>query len=200
LTVFVYVEGGGDQRSTLSACREGFAAFFAKFVHPGSLPRVIAGGSRNTTFDSFCTRISIKRAGDTILLLVDSEGRVTPGMGVWAHVGTRDHWGQPPGTTDDNLHLMVQCTEAWFLADLTAVATYYGAGFRRGALPANPNVELVAKAAVLDGLSQATVATKRGGYHKTRHGFDLLARLDPGAVRSSSAYAERFCTTLIRVV
>jgi len=200
VTVYVYVEGGGTQRSTLSACREGFATFLARFVPPGRLPKVIPGGARNAAFDKFTTRVSRKEAGDEVLLLVDSEDPVPAGTRVWAYVIARDHWAQPPGTTDDDLHFMVQCTEAWFLADATTLAAYYGAGFGRAALPANPNVEQVAKADVLDGLQRATAGTKRGKYLKTRDGFDLLARLDPAAVRGRSPYADRFCTTLLRVV
>ena len=200
MTVFIYVEGGGEQRFTLSACREGFATLFAKLVPPGKLPRVIACGSRNAAFDSFKTRVSQRKAGDDALLLVDSEAGVVGGTGVWGHVLGRDHWVQPPGTSDDDLHLMVQCSEAWLIADPTTLDAFYGAGFRRTALPANPDVEQVAKADVLDGLSRATKTSRRGEYHKTGHGYELLGRLDPGAVRARSSHAERFFTTLPRVV
>ncbi len=134
------------------------------------------------------------------LLLVDSEAGVVGGTGVWAHVLGRDRWVQPAGTSEDDLHLMVQCSEAWLVADPTTLDAFYGAGFRRTALPANPNVEQVAKPDVLDGLSRATKTSRRGEYHKTRHGYELLGKLDPGAVRARSAHAERFFTILPRVV
>ncbi len=197
MTTFVYVEGGGDNRLSQSACRAGLAALVEKVVPPGRLPRVVACGSRNAAFDQFKTRISRKAIGDVVLLLVDSEGPVSGGITVWAHVTARDGWVQPPGTTHIDLHFMVECTEAWFLADQAALMNFYGAGFRPNALPANPNVELVAKADVLDGLRRATVGTRRGEYHKARHGFDLLALLDPGVVRGRSVYADRFFKALV---
>jgi hypothetical protein len=41
---------------------------------------------------------------------------------------------------------MVQCMEAWFLADEGALAGFFGDGFNRGALPRRPDVENVSSA------------------------------------------------------
>ncbi len=192
----MYVEGGGDGRFISSACREGFGTFFAKFVPAGRQPRVIASGSRNSAFDAFKTRVAQRLSGEQVLLLVDSESPVRAGKGPWAHVANTDSWAKPTGTSDDDLHLMVQCTESWLIADLAALSRYYGAQFRPNALPANPDIEKVAKKDVMNGLRAATVGTQKGEYHKTRHGFDLLAMLDPTEVRRRSAHAERLCVAL----
>ncbi len=84
---------------------------------------------------------------------------------------------------------MVQCMEAWFLADKAVLAEYYGNGFRQSALPQNPRIEEVSKRDVLHGLERATVETSKQAYHKTRHGFDILERLSPEAVRNGSPFA-----------
>jgi hypothetical protein len=55
--VKLYVEGGGDTQLLKSACRKGFTEFLAKAGLKGSLPRVVAGGSRNNAYEMFCTSI-----------------------------------------------------------------------------------------------------------------------------------------------
>ena len=92
---------------------------------------------------------------------------------------------------------MVQCMEAWFLADREVVADYYGEGFNRNALPGQQDIEQIAKADVARALENATRNTRtKGQYHKTRHGFELLARIDPAKVRRASKHADRLCETL----
>jgi len=92
---------------------------------------------------------------------------------------------------------MVQCMEAWFLADKAMLAWYYGDGFQESALPANPKIEEIAKRDVVHGLERATVATGKGCYHKTRHGFEILGRLDPEAVQRRSPLAYALFTALL---
>ncbi len=82
--------------------------------------------------------------------------------------------------------------ESWFLADADAVESYYGRGFRRQALPQNPNVEQVPTQDVLRGLGGATRRTPKGRYSKGKHAFELLERIDPAKVRAASPYADRF--------
>jgi hypothetical protein len=49
----------------------------------------------------------------------------------------------------------------------------------------------------MNGLHNATRATNKGLYHKTRHGFDILERIDPGAVRQRSGHADALFTLLL---
>lgn len=133
-----------------------------------------------------------------VLLLVDSEDAVAPGTDPWVHLKGRDGWEKPAGATDDHAHLMVQCTESWFLADRNVLVEYYGQGFNQGALPANPHFEQIPKEDVLGGLRNATRATKtKGVYSKVRHGYQLVALLDPVSVRNASPYAERLCALVV---
>lgn len=197
MTVRVYVEGGGGARSTKDACREGFRKLFEKIVPPGSIHKVIASGGRHKAFQNFCNALS-DHPGEMIMLLVDSEVPVT--TGVWPHLGgkTGDRWNKPRSATEEHAHLMVQCMEAWFLADQETLGAYYGEGFNVNALPAQPNVELIPKPDVEASLNQATRNTTKKQYHKTNHAFALLALVDPAKIRDASPQADRFFNTLTR--
>jgi hypothetical protein len=196
VSVRIYVEGGGDQRATLAECRRGFSEFFKKIVPAGSQPRIIPCGSREVTFDAFKTAL-VQHRDEFVILLVDSEALVQA-TGPWSHLKARDNWDQPTTATNDHAHLMVQCMETWFLADVDTLARYYGQGFNRNPLPRRRLIEQVPKAQVEDGLTRATQHTQKGEYHKTRHGFDLLSKIDAKQVRADSPHAERLCVVLIR--
>ena len=91
---------------------------------------------------------------------------------------------------------MVQVMESWFVADRETLAAYYGSDFRSNAIPQWPEVEGVPKGNVLSGLRRATRNTTKGSYRKGRHGFEILGRLDPNMVTTSSPHAKRFVDTL----
>lgn len=195
MSVHVFVEGGGSQNRTRTACRKAFSVFFEKVLGDRPKPRVIASGSRNEAYGDFCRSLS-DDSGTIALLLVDSEDPVPSGKTPAAHLRDRDQWTKP--LPDGQVHLMVQCMEAWFLADKGKLADYYGNGFKESALPANPQVEGISKKDIFDGLIRATAATSKGAYHKTWHGFEILERLDPGTVQQHSAHAAALFTTLLR--
>lgn len=198
MTVRLYVEGG-FQGSTKSACRQAFSVLLEKVIRPRSF-KVIASGSRADAFHDF--RSALKRhPNDFILLLVDSEEPVAAAP--WVHLRTRagDEWPQPAGTSADQAHLMVQVMESWFLADRQKLVEYYGQGFLAASLPGQPNVELISKQDVLRSLEHATRNTEtKGTYHKTRHGFELLEKIDPALVRAASAHADRLFRVLTNAV
>ncbi|MGA3025582.1 MAG: DUF4276 family protein [Bryobacteraceae bacterium] len=104
----------------------------------------------------------------------------------------RDGWTSPVKVPHDQVHLMVQCMEAWFLADRQALIDYYGRDFRDNALPGNPNPEQIPKRDLMDGLDRAT----RGTYHKTRHGFPILERINPSTVRACCPHADALLNLL----
>jgi len=137
--------------------------------------------------------------GAFLMLLVDSEGPVADGTASWDHLHARDRWRRPDGADDDQAHLMVQCMESWFLADRAALTDYFGQGFLINSLPHRADVEGIPKADVERGLARATVRTRQGRYHKTRHGFHLLARIDPEQVRRASQHAHSLFEALERI-
>ena len=91
---------------------------------------------------------------------------------------------------------MVQCMEAWFLADKDNPAAYFGHGFNRNALPGREEIEDVAKGEVLERLRRATRQCKKGEYGKGRHSFDILEQTDPAKVMNASPHARRLVETL----
>ena len=150
--VKIYVEGGGDRRKELiSECRRGFSEFFKKAGFKGSMPRIIPCGGRKEAYNDFRTAIEAVGPNEFIVLLVDSEDPVedlvADQIDPWIHLKSRegDKWAKPDSAGQDNAHLMVQCMEAWFLADKEALSAFYGNGFREGALPKNPEIEKIAK-------------------------------------------------------
>ncbi len=195
MKVKVYVEGGGDRQELRTKCRKGFSAFLRKTELAGQMPRIIACGDRQKTYDKFCTALANSTDEDFIVLLVDSEGPVT--SDTWRHLQERDRWGKPAGATDDNAHLMVQCMEAWFLADKDALADFFGADFHRNALPQRTAVEHIPKDDLENGLEAATRQCRKGAYHKGNHSFEILARLAPEKVTNVSPHAERLVNTLL---
>ena len=194
--VKVYVEGGGDSKDLRTRCRMGSSSFFENANLAGRMPRIIACGGRGSAFDKFRTALRSRRADEYIVLLVDSEDPVAKGSGTWEHLAGRDGWDTPADAADEHAHLMVQCMEAWFLADKDCLAAYFGQGFNRNLLPAREEIEEVAKNDVHDGLRNATRRSRKGEYRKGSHPLDVLERIDPAKVLAVSPHAECLIDTL----
>lgn len=82
------------------------------------------------------------------------------------------------------IHLMVQCMEAWIVADPEALASFYGQYFKANALPVRQNLEEEPKQDLYDKLDKATSDRRlnKGGYGKIRHASELLKRVEPAKV------------------
>jgi hypothetical protein len=196
----LFVEGGGDDNSALKTeCRRAFRKLLEAAGFEGMLPRVVPAGGRRSAYDQFCTAVRGRQGHDVAVLLVDSETAVSESS-PWDHVKNRegDEWDKPDGASDDQLHLMVQCMEAWFLADRRAMRDFFGAGYRESALPSgNAEIEKVPKEDLESSLRAATKdTTTKGEYRKGKHSFKLLELVDPDLVRKASPWAERFFSTL----
>lgn len=197
MSVTVCVEGGGDTRELRRRCRKGFSEFFRKAGLSGRMPRIIPCGGRNNTFQDFATALAAGTGLDFVILLVDSEAPVDHGAGARLHLQSRDGWSPPEGTTDENVHLMVQCMEAWFLADRDTLAEFFRTGFNEKALPGRSDVENVSKDDLLRGIENATRrCTPKGRYGKGRHSFQILEQLNPDKVTTASPHAKRLVDTL----
>lgn len=195
----VYVEGGGNSNALKTKCRQSFTTFLKKAGLGGSMPRIVACGTRKAAYDDFCTAL---KNGEPALLLVDSEDLVaeTHKDKPWAHLAARkgDKWQRPEGAEDDQCHLMVVCMESWFLADREQLANFFAQGFQVSALPSpQRSVESIAKETVYDALEKATSNCKtKSVYGKGEHSFDLLTMLDPQKVMAASPWAARFVKRL----
>ena len=191
--VTVYVEGGGNSnKDTTIRCREGFARYCKNVVSHTSSPRIVACGGRDQAFHRWKTELARSKSGDVCVLLVDSEGPVQNTLSPTSHLQASDGWRFSVSEIQ-RVFLMVQAMESWFLADRDALETYYGSGFRRRSLPGDEgHVEQIRKDDLEPSLVNATRDTKKGPYHKTRHGFALLALIQPSKVEAGSSHAEAF--------
>ncbi len=199
----VFVEGGGRTNELRTACREAFRTFLTK---AGILarPKIIARGSRNQAYESFCIAVA---QGQRALLLVDSESRVAPEHQAghdwaewkpWDHLRRQDQWQAPRGAVGTDCHLMVVCMESWLIADRQNLEAFFGQGFRSGALPPiSTTIESIDKDALARGLATATAHCKtKARYDKGAHSFKLLALIDPAKVTAASGWAARFIAEL----
>ena len=172
----VYFEGH-------KSLKPGFAAFFSEIKTRGKEKRckvefIATGGKPDQDFG-----IAMKTHTTAWnILLRDSEGPYSPKI-----------------STSDAKFWMVETMESWFHADKDALNAYYGSGFRKGALKQNPNVEEIPKQDLINGLKAATRDTKNGDYyrHKTAHGPELLARIDPKPVRDAAPHCQEMFKSLI---
>lgn len=188
----IFFEGGGSAEATQSKCRQGLSEYCAKLKATGSRLRIVAAGGREQTFDKFMRAAADCRAGERVVLLVDSEGPVTAKTAA-RHLHAQDGWALAK-LPEDDIFLMVQTMEAWFLADREALAAFYDGGFLPRALPGSAtSVESIRKEDIEPALRKATKGTNtKGEYHKIDHGSALLARIDPMKVGEASPHAAKF--------
>lgn len=196
--VKLYVEGGGDVDLLRNQCREGFRRFLEAAGVKGRMPRIVASGSREMAFNNFLTAVAHPRSGELPLLLVDSEAPVADGATVWQHLKTSDGWMRPEAAGDDQAFLMVQCMEAWFLADRETLADFFGKEFNGNTIPQWKDLEAVGKSQILKALRSATARCERKPYEKGKVSFDLLGRIDPAKVESVGKHAKALLERLRR--
>lgn len=197
MSIKLYVEGGGDSKALTTDCRRGFRKFFEKAGLAGRMPRIRACGSRRNAYDDFKTALG--NGSEVPMLLVDAEDPFTAGSS-WEHLRNRqeDRWARPTRASNDHCHLMVQVMESWFLADKSALESFFGQGFKANRLPANPDVERVSKDDVLRRLARATdnLKTKQKSYSKGSHSFKILGSIDPSRVESAAPSAKQLLDVL----
>lgn len=199
--VKLYVEGGGDSASLKSECRRGFSEFLRKAGLEGRLPRIVACGSRENAFDSFCTAV---QNNEDAFLLVDSEHTVAcehqegecECWHPWQHLKQRDGWSKPPKAEDVHCHLMAPTMEAWFLADIECLKSFYGGQFDISRVQhINRNIEYIPKENIYTLLNSAT-KNCRLPYAKGPHSFRILSLIDPSKVMQSCHWASRLVKIL----
>ena len=152
VSVRVFVEGGGDQNRTKTACRKAFHVFFEKLLGNRPKPRIIASGSRDQAYRDFSRSLS-----DGLDDLLRAVGRLGGSCSRWkdsrATLARPRPLDQPaPGRAsapDGSMHgSLVPVGQSNARRVLwTGVQT-------QSALPQNPHIEEIPKADVFAGWNE----------------------------------------------
>jgi hypothetical protein len=153
------------------------------------MPRIVASGSRDDAYRDFVRSVADEDY-DVVGLLVDSEEPLLVTTAA-AHLRDRDGWDFSQ-VSSKAIFLMVQCMESWFIADRQTLIDYYDQHFQMSALPVRTDVEAIPKSKLMDALEHATRNCQKKKYHKTQHGFAILALLNPERVEAASPHAKLF--------
>jgi hypothetical protein len=200
----VYVEGGGNTAEQKAELRRGFDALFAREKSRAGEKRLsltfVCCGGRQEAYETFKNALNVNRERINALL-VDSEtgiaqipkdkaGEMDKAKDALIRVA---HLRQKQGTvergqgdgwelSDDlaaRVHLMVQCMEAWIVADPDAMGGFYKKDFKKESLPKRENLEDEPKADLYEKLKKATESTAKKEYGKIKHASKLLETIDP---------------------
>jgi hypothetical protein len=200
MEIAIYFEGGGNSAETKATLRQGRSAFLKPLVDLARQRRcrwkVISCGARHQAFNAFVDALD-KSSEAFNVLLVDSEAAVAALPR--AHLQQRDGWNLN-AAREDQVHLMVQCMEAWLVADPQALADYYKQGFNANALPRRSNLEEEPKAQVYAALEDATRLTQKGSYGKIKHASELLKKVSPEKVKIRCRHCLRLFTVLATTI
>jgi len=181
VSAHLYVEGGESKEDQIR-CREGFRKLFEKAGFSGRMPRLSACGGRGSVFDDFKTAYALRKVGDYIAMLVDSEDPVEDPEQSWEHLNHRDQWDKPVGASDEQVLFMTTCMETWIVTDRRALQEHYGHRLQENALPSLANLESRNRHEVYDKLVHAS-RNCSNAYSKGKRSFELLAKLDPAVLK-----------------
>ncbi|AFY49535.1 hypothetical protein Nos7524_3755 [Nostoc sp. PCC 7524] len=230
MDIYIYIEGAGDEddiellprqrpgfrsgirsgKETTTGLRAGFRKFFEELYNiAGENHKIflVMCGSRRDAYEDFKTALESQPEAFNVLL-IDSESPVSSTMTPWEHLRNRTE--DQPWILDainfdnEQCQLMVQTMEAWFIADIDALRTFYGQKFREDTIHQGmarySSVEQVSKGTLRVWLSAATRRTEKKTYHKTNHAPKLLELLDVTTVRQASPYCDRLFATLQDII
>jgi hypothetical protein len=204
--IAIYVEGGGDTADQKAELRQGLDRLLEEVKSKARAKRLgwklVCAGGRQTAYEAFLNALRTNQYAVNVLL-VDSESPIGPQTGDAfrdaaqrvAHLTARDGWDLA-ALPAERVHLMVQCMEAWIVADAEALAKYYGQGFASNVLPVRPNLEDEPKLDLYDKLARATRNTQKGEYGKIRHASQILQRIDATKVAQRCPHFATFTSWL----
>lgn len=188
----LYLEGGGDSKELHARCREGFRKLLESSGFTGRLPKLVACGGRNATFDNFKTAQAKKSKGEFVGLWIDSEDPLKDLEATWEHLLQRDNWEKPDGATDDQVLFMTTCMETWIVADRETLKKHFGSDLQLSALLPLKKLEERTRQEVLESLEHAT-RNCQNAYKKGKRSFEILGKLSPTVL-------EQHLPSFVRVV
>ena len=179
MSISIFVEGGGNSKELKTRCREGFRKLFQNWAELNRrMPKLIACGSRNDTFESFKIALSLRKNDEYVGLLIDSETPINSIDLPWSHLEDHDKWQKPPNSTNDQVLFMATCMETWIVADEKTLKAYYGHKFLDSALPPSENLESRPSSEVQKALKDAT-RNCPNRFMKGAKSFAVLSKLSP---------------------
>lgn len=163
--VILFIEG--ESNTPNGDLRQGFSKLLEQKLK-GKLPKIILGDGKTKAIDKFKNN---QLKGDLFLLLIDLD---KPKKEKEADLLENKLVAQK-----DNVFYMIQEMESWFLSQPEILDTFYGIDNQRKKVSekmpekkasdfVNPDEKLI----------ELTKNTKKGEYHKIRHGVELLKLLD----------------------
>jgi hypothetical protein len=195
--IAIYVEGGGSGPNTSTQqaeLRTGFDGLLSAQKEAARAKRLgwklVPCGGRDQTYDMFRNSVAQTDDETLVILLVDSEGPVSRSSsdGEDARLRVeyllrREKKWDLQGVRPTHVHLMVQCMEAWIVADQEVLASFYGQGFNAKSLPSRQILEDEPKDELQAKLRDATRRSRhKGEYAKIKHASKLLQQVDPARV------------------
>jgi Domain of unknown function (DUF4276) len=207
--IHIYVEGGIPKgRSTNKRTRyhdiqmrQGFNDFFFQAVKKQNVPlsntpfKIILCGSNAETMKEFTD--SLKNPSSSFnILLVDAEKEVED-EDVIKHLKSLNSGFKVGNFSERQCHLMVQCMEAWFIADHEGLKKCFAKDFKPSReLSKLGNVENLSKDKVFELLQKAT----NGKYNsdtKLQFSGVILKGLDGTKVAEKSKFCEKLLQVLV---
>jgi Domain of unknown function (DUF4276) len=198
----IYIEGDKKSKNSNISLREGFSSFFSELKEKAKEKRikfdVILCGNTSETYKDFLLGVKYHQ-NSFVAFLIDSDDEIgkaeTPKSFLQRQEKSKN-WDFE-NVEDNQCHLMVQIMESWFLADIETLKSFYGQNFKHNAIPKQPNIEKIGKLDVEKSLDKATNETSKGAYHKTKHGSELLTKIETAKVKEKAKHCNRLFETII---
>ncbi|HEX3149243.1 MAG TPA: DUF4276 family protein [Gemmataceae bacterium] len=198
ILVFIEGEGGGRTTSKRGFLAGEFRKSWKQFLQPladhatnKGIRRFqcIAGRGGSAVTDTFANPLP-KDQGALRILIIDSEGPVADVSKPWAALNPKK---RPKWATDSDCYLMVQCLEAWLLADRDGLKAHFDRTktcFNEKKLKKWPNLEALDRKTVQRAISDATSSCKNPYGHAD--GNVLIAIVDREKLKSLPAVTRLF--------